>query len=753
MLKKLFFITFSMMVNAQLWAIDAPTLSSPSPDYQNAYTRIVLKGENGKNDGYHLQVDTTTRFNSPLLHEETWSKSTTSFSSTVTDLHFNCHYYWRVRSVSPTEEGVFSDWSEVRDFYTNHPVEIESPNDPEHSANYYPQVDLKWKNHLGSGTYVFEIDTVPSFTSPGKIREQWSESAPTKEGTTSHTVSNLYLGKTIYWHVRLMNKNDSSQWSETASFHTVSKAVGKFPDGLTSAYTTQNFEWKYQRGLTNVIIELDTTPAFNSPAKRTELSWGSNQDNCYTPINHLLFGATYYWRIKSYHQKDTTQWSDVLTFTTYDFCTLSSPSDSAVNRYTSGKISWRYSKGISTYQVQLDTVPTFNSPVLISKLESAGNDDNAYYSYSQLYFGKWYYWRVRECHKNDTSKWSKTRCFKTYRHCNLNTTPTDSATNVSTSPELYFTYATGVSNYQQQIDTTPSFDSPLCETKMSTGASGSNYNYHSFIDLLFGTRYYRRVRECLPHDTTDWSPIRSFTTIEKGAYSTSYSIAKGETNVSITPELYYAYRNYIDSVEVQLDTTIRFDSPLFESHRMKEASAQKYAYVTPNNNLLYGTTYYWRIRDIHSKDISDWTTPRYFTTTYRLPKPNLIGPVNQSTIYNGDLAVFNWDKCEDATQYVFQLSDDGQFNTCLHQELVTDTVTSMVLPDNSILYWRVQAVNSQGRSPWSDVRGINTISSMPTETIETSENRRQTKKQIRNGRMYIVQQNRKYDILGIKIHN
>lgn len=654
MLKKLFFITFSMMVNAQLWAIDAPTLSSPSPDYQNAYTRIILKGENGKNDGYHLQVDTTTRFNSPLLHEETWSKSTTSFSSTVTDLHFNCHYYWRVRSVSPTEEGVFSDWSEVRDFYTNHPVEIESPNDPEHAFNYYPQVDLKWKNHLGSGTYVFEIDTVPSFTSPGKIREKQSGSAPTKEGTTSHTISNLYLGKKIYWHIRLLNKNDSSQWSETACFYTISKAVGKSPDGLTSAYTTQNFEWKYQRGLTNVIIELDTTPAFNSPAKRTEQSWGSNQDDCYTPINHLLFGATYYWRIKSYHQKDTTQWSDVLTFTTYDFCALSSPSDSTTDVKTSPQLCFKYHKGISSYQIQLDTTPLFNSPILNDHIESASTSDAAYANYTDLLFGTTYYWRARDCHKNDTSQ---------------------------------------------------------------------------------------------------WSPTWTFTTIEKGAYSTSYSIAKGETNVSITPELYYAYRNYIDSVEVQLDTTILFDSPLFESHRVKEASAQKYAYVTPNNNLLYGTTYYWRIRDIHAKDISDWTTPRYFTTTYRLPKPNLIGPVNQSTIYNGDLAVFNWDKCEDATQYVFQLSDDGQFNTCLHQELVTDTVTSMVLPDNSILYWRVQAMNSQGRSPWSDVRGINTISSMPTETIETSENRKQTKKQIRNGRMYIVQQNRKYDILGIKIHN
>ncbi|MCQ2343278.1 MAG: hypothetical protein MJZ75_07345, partial [Paludibacteraceae bacterium] len=342
MVRNLLFIALLLFSTTPLYALDTPVLNSPGNNYQNAYTRIVLKGENGKNDGYHLQVDTTTQFNSPLLLEKNGNKSTTSFACTVTDLHFNCHYYWRVRSVSPTEEGVFSDWSEVRDFYTNHPVEIESPNDPEHAFNYYPQVDLTWNNHLGCGTYVLEIDTVPSFSSPAKIREKQSGSVPTTTGTTSHTVSNLYLGKTIYWHVRLMNKNDSSQWSETASFHTVSKAVGKFPDGLTSAYTTQNFEWKYQKGLTNVIIELDTTPAFNSPAKRTELSWGSNQDDCYTPINQLLFGTTYYWRVKSYHKKDTTQWSDILSFTTYDFCTLSSPSDSAVNRYTSGKISWRY---------------------------------------------------------------------------------------------------------------------------------------------------------------------------------------------------------------------------------------------------------------------------------------------------------------------------------------------------------------------------------------------------------------------------
>jgi len=561
-------ILLMLITCAPLWALDAPALTSPSNNYQNAFTRIVLSGTKGKNDSYQLQVDTTRKFNSPLLIKETASILNTSFSSTITDLHFNTHYYWRVRSITATDT---SSWSEIRDFYTNHPVEIVGPNNSDVTETYYPQQDLQWKTHPGCGTYTIEIDTVSTFTSPAKVRQTWSRTVSTKEETISQTVQDLYLGKMIYWRVKYYNTNDSSNWSKTGRFHTLSKAKGKNPDGYTSAYTVQEFTWIYQKGLNNVIIEIDTTETFSSPAKRVEKSSGSSQDYCYTNINNLYFGTMHYWHVKAYHQKDTTEWSDVLSF-------------------------------------------------------------------------------------------------KTYRAGSLKTTPADSAVEQSTSPYLYFTYHKGVSKYQMQLDTTPEFNSPALENRIES-ASSQDYAYGTYHDLLFGTKYYRRVRDCHEKDTSEWSKTWSFTTVVRGAYSTSgsyASIAKGATGIAIRPKLYYCYRSYIDSVEIQLDTTEQFDSPLFQSIRAQASTTQSYAYEYPKSALLYGTTYYWRIRNSHSKDVSEWTFPRYFTTLYELPKPTLLSPDNQMLIPNDSMATFVWNGTEDAIQYIFQISDDGQFNTYLH---------------------------------------------------------------------------------------
>lgn len=752
-MQKVFITALLFAVATNVLALDTPVLSAPSNNIVKAYTKQTFSwGKVSSAAYYQLQIDTTSDFNSPLLRDETYSaSSSTYFSATVRNLYFNSHYYWRVRSMS-SDKSVTSEWSSVWRFTTLSKPTLVSPNDEDAQAGYYPTQSLRWKNSYGTSAYLYEIDTVPTFDSPAKTCEKRSLSND-KDAQIYYTVSNLYLGCFNYWRLKLYNANDSSDWSETYRFHTLSRAKAKTPDGLTSAYTEQTLRWEYYNGLNNAIIELDTTAQFDSPIKATYQTTGSNQDNCYQSVNNLLFGTTYYWRVCTYHKKDTTDWSKVLSFTTYNFCTLSTPADSSIYRYTSGKVYWRYSKGISKYQVQLDTVPTFDSPVLTNVIESASSDEYAYYSYSQLYFGQWYYWRVRECHAKDTSAWSETRHFKTYRHCNLNTTPYDSAVEVSTSPDLYFTYSNGVSYYQQQIDTTPNFNSPLCETKIETGSSSTSYNYHTFYNLRFGTRYFRRVRECLPKDTSDWSPIRSFTTIVKGAYSTSYSIAKGATDQSINPLLYYAYRNYIDSVEIQLDTAPDFNSPLLEIHRVKQASSQSYAYIEPYKSLLYGTTYYWRVRNIHSKDISDWTTPRYFTTVTKLAQPQLISPANSTQVSSETLVTFLWDNISDAQSYIFQVAEDEAFATIRHQETLTTNSTTLVLTiPNTTYYWRVQAVNDMGSSAWSETWAVTSYGDIPTALkSDAHQYDHVASKVLRDGNLLIIRDGKTYNAQGIVV--
>ncbi len=746
-MKKLLFFVFAV-VSSQLWALNAPNPTKPSTGISNAYTRQQFYWELVADAGsYELQVDTTKAFNSPLLVERTFSSNSQQY---VYHFHYNTHYYWRMRSVSKTDTDVKSDWCSIREFTTLSQVDLVTPNQPDGARYYYPSQTFKWKNSYGSTRYVIEIDTVPTFDSQANYRTTYSSYASNTTEQLTKEIGNLYLNCTCYWRVKAYNNSDSSAWSEVYQFPTIARIQGTSPKDLDNAKTSLTFYWEYKAGLNKVIIELDTTNRFNSPAKRTVQSSGSSQDYCYTTISELYFGKDYYWRIKGYHSKDTTDWSNVLHFKTYNHCNLSSPADSATGLYTQVSLYYSFVSDISKYQVQLDTTPQFNSSQLQTRMSSAGSSDYAYEIFSELLFGQDFYWRVRRCHSKDTSNWSQTRLFTTAKACPLTQSPTDSATEVSTSPYLYFNTAKGISYYQQQIDTTPLFNSPVMENKIEKCSYESDYNYSSFHDLYFGTTYYRRTRRCHSKDTSDWSVTRCFTTITRGAYSTSYSIAKGTTGQSVTPKLYYAYRSYIDSVEIQIDTTLNFDSPLFESIRVKEASSQTYAYEVPKRTLLYGTTYYWRIRDIHSKDISDWTVPRYFTTTYQLSQPTLCEPANQTVVNNGEVVYFVWNTCEDATQYVYQLSDDGQFNTYLHQETLTDTTTQLVPPENSILYWRIQAINDKGRSPWSDVRGVNTTTPQPTQlNVNVNENENQARKIMENGHLYIIVDDKRYDATGL----
>lgn len=745
-MKRISFLLLSIAICiSSAWALNVPVPSAPDNGLTGAYSRQTFRWSTVSGAGnYELQVDTTLRFNSPLLVQET----TTGTSIKLYDLHFGAHYYWRVRALSSSE--VASDWSAIQDLTTLTKTALTSPNDTDPTARYYPKQSLKFKNNLGCVSYRIQCDTTPLFTSPF-CDERWSFIRNEESGDRTNEVSDMPLGHFIYWRVKFYNMNDSTQWSDVGMFHTLKKATITSPKDLTTAYTQQTFRWEYQRGLNSVIIEIDTTSSFNSPALRKITDNASSSENAYSTVSNLYFGKTHYWRMKSFHKRDTTEWSDTLSFKTYNSCTLSTPSDSATNRLVTGKLNWNYDRGISRYQVQLDTVPTFDSPFMINVMESASDNSSAYYSYSDLYFGKTYFWRVRECHQLDTSRWSPTRCFTTYRHCNLNTAPSDSAVGIITSPNVYFNYTSGISRYQMQLDTTPEFNSPELQTVMESASSSSNA-YHTYYDLLFGTTYYRRVRECHSRDTSDWSPTRSFTTYYRGGFGSTP--ADGATGVSVTPRLYYAYRSYIDSCRIQIDTTLSFDSPLLQTLIERESSGSSYCYLNPTQ-LLYGTTYYWRTQDIHSRDRSDWAIPRSFTTTYQLPTPTLSEPDNHAAVCTDSAAVFSWNACADATAYILQISIDGQFTQIVHQETVENATSASVvfLLTDQVLYWRICAINDQGRSPWSQIWSIGTHGggiATPTEVVTDVPHH--PTKYIRDGQLYILRDDVRYNALGQKMN-
>lgn len=176
--------------------------------------------------------------------------------------------------------------------------------------------------------------------------------------------------------------------------------------------------------------------------------------------------------------------------------------------------------------------------------------------------------------------------------------------------------AFGASNYEIDIDVSPTFSSPQTFTTTISNYSANN--------LLPNTQYYWRVRAS---DGTNW-----------GAYSTEWSFTTNTLdnfnlisplNNSINQEYTSISFDWSNSVgatnyEIQIDTTQNF------STSPQTYSINNSAYST---NLLPLKTYYWRVRASNGTIWGQWINEWQFTT-----KEATFSSLNE--LYFSDLKIY-----------------------------------------------------------------------------------------------------------------
>jgi hypothetical protein len=77
-------------------------------------------------------------------------------------------------------------------------------------------------------------------------------------------------------------------------------------------------------------------------------------------MSNLLFGGTYYWRVKAFDGDDASGWSETWSFSVVWTVVLDKPDDADDEIYSNPIITWDQLTGISSYQLQLDTVYSWN---------------------------------------------------------------------------------------------------------------------------------------------------------------------------------------------------------------------------------------------------------------------------------------------------------------------------------------------------------------------------------------------------------
>ena len=98
--------------------------------------------------------------------------------------------------------------------------------------------------------------------------------------------------------------------------------------------------------------------------------------------------------------------------------------------------------------------------------------------------------------------------------------------------------------------------------------------------------------------------------------------------------------------------------------------------------------------------------------------PTLISPIN-SAINQPTTIRFNWNKSQSATSYRFQLALDSLFtNMVVNDSTFSDSTALVVnLLNNTTYWWRVNAKNSVGTSPYSAVWHFRTVLAIPSAPI------------------------------------
>jgi len=666
-MKKLFYSFLFILISANyaIASLSTPTNYSPSSGSTNQYPSLLLNWYSVTNaTTYEIKIGTSPALSSFTLY------SSASTSYTVNNLLFSSNYYWQVRAKSA---GDSSSWSTIWNFTTITTASLYTPTSG--SIDQYPGVLLDWYTVSGASCYQVELDTSINYNSP--LYARYTTSASYSEYTTS----NLLFGKKYYWRVRTGHSEDTSAWTASWHFTILNTAFLYAP---TSGSTAQNpsvlLDWYGVSGASCYQVELDTSANYNSPLRARYTTSASYSE--FTTSN-LLFGKKYYWKVRAAHSADTSAWTTSWNFTTLNTASLYAPTSGSTAQNPSVLLDWYGVSGASCYQVELDTSANYNSPLHATYTTSSSYSE---YTTANLLFGKKYYWRVRTGHSTDTSAWTASWNFTTLNTVSLYSPGNTSQYN-NTDITIDWNGVTGSAYYDYMCDTSILFNS----TSLRKGFTTSSYSDYTFNDLAFGKTWYWKVRARHQSDSCLWSSVWNFGINNS---PTLNSPANNSTAISLNPTIYWNSFSGITYYRYQYDSDPLFSNPT-EGY-MSVGTSQKTL-----SNLSYGTTYYWRVKAMHTNDTSLWSPVWNFTTLYQMPSgPTLISPANSTT----NLAIpinLQWNSINGALVYQYQVDVNSNFSNPLTGNTTQLTAAVTSLMGGTIYYWRIRANNGSGYSPWS----------------------------------------------------
>lgn len=376
---------------------------------------------------------------------------------------------------------------------------------------------------------------------------------------------------------------------------------------------------------------------------------------------------------------------------------LLTPNNAASNQMPDVVLSWSGVTGIGIikYKLVIDDNATFESPKafvteFITSVQMA-----------DLNYSTTYYWRVKsyDAATGDSSYWSETRSFTTFskldpRKPDNKAKGQAAVVSIEWKDRLGPNLITGNTLFNYVIDTTESFNSPLLK---SVEVDGSLFKSLS-PKLRFGTNYFWKVRALNNNDTSGWSDLFKFRTLD----SLQLDIpANNLVNAQINVKIGWKKVTGATKYDYELSTTPDFNDPL------RYATEQT---VLIPEGLTFGTKYYWRVRARHESDTTSWGDSRNFTV---IEYPKALTPADGAV----DVEVqpeFVWTKMTGITNIEVEYADNAAFNGAFSQKTADSSIVSYkcpyILENKTFYYWRLRAWTTTDSSDWSPAWSFKTAS-------------------------------------------
>lgn len=231
-------------------------------------------------------------------------------------LEFGTAYYWRIRTEHSQD---ISGWSNVVSFSVQSSVAAISPSD--NAVGVAARERLTCVNTNGILEYQFEISNDSNFNPNSTYFHTYvvyQKDFPPNAGGTKPSISvfadYMSFGTEYFWRIRGVNVNSVSQWSDARSFTTIDAvSLTAPPNNATSVSPVETvFRWVRVVGCDSYIMELDTMANFSTAKSYTTLG-----DTGISVTLNLSDGSKeYFWRVRAEHFRDSSNWSQVFSFTT-----------------------------------------------------------------------------------------------------------------------------------------------------------------------------------------------------------------------------------------------------------------------------------------------------------------------------------------------------------------------------------------------------------------------------------------------------